>query len=98
MTPEKTRPQKSKRASAVTWKEGDTQALFRAPGHRAPEEIATAKMEATEEWISKEQAMKAKAKKTALDIQHAAQLEDALVKEREEAEDAFPCRHSGMLN
>ena len=55
-------------------------------------------MEAAEEQKSKERAMKVKAKKTALDIQHAAQLEDALVKEREEAEDAFPCCHSGMLN
>ena len=89
---------KSKRASAVAWKEGDTRALFQAPGHRAPEEIAAAKMEAAEERKSKERATKAKAKKTALDIQHAAQLEDALAKEREEAEDAFPRRCSGMLN
>ncbi len=42
--------------------------------------------------------MKVKAKKTALDIQHAAQLEDALVKEREEAEDAFPRCRSSTLN
>ena len=55
-------------------------------------------MEAAEERKSKERATKVKAKKTALDIQHAAQLEDALVKEREEAEDAFPRHRSGTLN
>lgn len=97
MTPQKTSLRKSSRASAVTWKEGDTRALFRAPGRRSPEEIAAAKKEAAERRKSKEEAAKAKAKKTALDIQYAAQLEDALAKEVEEAEHAFPRRRSGML-
>ena len=98
MTPNKTSQRKSKRSSAVTWKEGDTRALFRAPGRRAPEEILAARKKATEEKKSKEQARKAKAEKTARDIRHASQLEDALAKEGEEAENAFPRRRGGTFN
>ena len=98
MMPEKTGPRKSKRASAVTWKEGDTRALFRVPGHRAPEEIAASRKKAAEERKSKEQAMEAKAKNAARDIRHAAQVEDALAKKREEMGDAFPRRRGGMFN
>ena len=98
MTPNKTGLQKSKRTSAVTWKEGTTQALFWAPGCHTPEEIAATQKKAAEEKKSKEQAMKAKAKKTACDIRHASQLEDALAKESEEVDDAFPCRQSGMFS
>lgn len=96
MTPPQTR--KSKRTSAVTWKEGDTRALLGEPGRRAPEEIAAARKKAAKERKSKEQAGKAKAKKTARDVHDAAKLEDTLAKEREEAEHAFPRRLSGMFN
>ena len=96
MTPSKTR--KSKRTSAIAWKEGDTQALLGEPSRCAPKENATARKEATKEWKSKEQAKKAKAKKTAHDVHDAAKLEDTLAKEREEAEHAFPRRLSGMFN
>ena len=49
----------------VTWKEGDTQALLGEPSHHTPKEIATTQKEAAKEQKSKEQAGKAKAKKTA---------------------------------
>lgn len=64
--------------------------------HRAPEEIAAAKKEAAEKRKSKEQAIKAKKQKTAHDIRHAAELEDAIAKQRQEEEHAFPRRLSGM--
>ena len=98
MTPNKTGLRKSKRTSAINWEEGTTRALFRAPGRRAPEEIAATRKKAAEEKKSKEQAMKAKAKKTARDIRHASQLEDALAKESEEVDNAFPRRRSGMFS
>lgn len=62
---------------------------------RTPEEIAAAKKEAAEKLKSKEQAIKAKKRKTAHDIRHAAELEDAVAKQRQEEEDAFPRRLSG---
>ena len=96
MTPPKTR--KSKRTSAVAWKEGDTWALLGEPSCHAPKENAAAQKEAAKEWKSKEQARKAKAKKTAHDVYDAAKLKDTLAKEREEAEHAFPRRLSGMFN
>jgi hypothetical protein len=96
MTPQKTR--KSKRTNTVAWKEGDTRALLGEPGRRAPEEIAAARKKAAEERKSKEQAEKAKAKKAARDVHDAAELEDSLAKESEEAESAFPRRLSGMFD
>jgi hypothetical protein len=72
--------------------------LFRAPGRRSPEEIATAQKKAAQERRSREQTMKANAEKLSRDIQRAAQLEDALAKKRKEAEYAFPRRRSGMSN
>jgi hypothetical protein len=96
MTPEKNSQRKSKRTSAVNWKEGDTRGLLRAHGRRAPEEIAAARKKAAEEQKSKEQAMKAKAKKTARDIHRASELEDALAIEK--VKDAFPRRLCGMFN
>ena len=96
MTPPKTR--KSKRTSAVAWKEENTQALLGEPGCHAPKEIAAAWKEAAKEQKSKEQAGKAKAKKTACDVHDAAELKDTLAKEREEAEHAFPRCLSGMFN
>jgi len=98
MTPKKPSLRKSKRTSALTWKEGDTRALLRAPGHRAPKEIAAAQKKAAEEKKSKEQATKAKAKKAARDIRLASQLEDTLAKEREEVDNAFPRCRDGMFN
>ena len=98
MTPGKNSPQKSQRSTTVNWKVGDTRALLRAPGCRAPEEIAASKKKAAEERKSKEQAIKANEKKTARDVHAAAQLEDALVKESEEAEGAFPHSRGGMFN
>ena len=97
MTPEPTR-RKSQRTSATSWKEGDTRSLFRAPGRRAPEEIAAARKKAAEERESKKQTMKEKGEKTARDILQAARLEDSLAKKREEAEGAFPRRRSGMFD
>jgi len=67
MTPEPSR-RKSQRTSATSWKEGDTQSLFRAPGCHAPEEIAAAQKKAAKERESKEQTMKERAEKTARDI------------------------------
>ena len=96
MMPPKTR--KSKRTSAVAWKEGDTQALLREPGCCAPKENAATQKEAAKERKLKEQARKAKAKKTAHDIHDAAELEDTLAKEREEAKHAFSHHLSGMFN
>jgi hypothetical protein len=94
MTPQKTSLRKSKRTSATSWKAGDTRAILRAPGRRAPEEIAAAKKKAVEERKSKEQAMK----KAVRDHQNASRLEDALAKKREKAENAFPRRRTGMSN
>ena len=96
ITPPKTR--KSKRTSAVAWKEGDTWALLGEPDRHAPKEDAATWKKATKEQKSKKQAGKAKAKKTARNIRNAAELEDTLAKEREEAEHAFPHRLSGMFN
>lgn len=98
MTPQKTGLRRSKRASAVNWKPGDTRALFRAPGRHAPEEIAAAQKKAAEERKSKERVMKAKAKKTVRDLNHASELEDALAKQKEEAEDSFPSSCTGMFD
>lgn len=97
MTPEQTGQRKSKRTGAVAWKEGDTRALFQAPGRRAPKEVAAAKEKAAEERKLKDQAIKKKEKKTARDIRHAAELEDSLAKEREKLEHSFPRRLSGMF-
>ena len=94
--PPKTR--KSKRTSAVAWKEGNTRALLGEPSCCAPKENAATRKKAAKEWKLKEQARKAKAKKTDCDVRDAAKLKDTLAKEREEAEHAFPCHLNGMFN
>ena len=98
MTPQKTGQRKSKRSATAAWKEGDTRALLRASGRRTSKEIAADQKKAAEKRKSKKQAAKAKGEKITHDIDHASQLEDAQVKEGEEAEGAFPRRRSGMCN
>ena len=98
MTPKKTGLRKSKRTSALTWKEGDTRALLGASSHHTPDKIAATRKKVAEAKKAKEQVKKAKEKKAARDICRASKLEDALVKESEEVDGAFPCRLSGKFN
>ena len=98
MTPKKTGLRKSKRTSALTWKERDTWALLEAFSHRTPDEIATTRKKVAKVKKAKEQVKKAKEKKAARDIHQAFKLKDALVKKSEEVDGAFPCRLSGKFN
>ena len=98
MTPKKTDLRKSKRTSALTWKEGDTQALLGASSHRTPDKIAATRKKAMEAKKAKEQVKKAKEKKAAHNICRASKLEDALVKESKKVDGAFPHRLSGKFN
>ena len=98
MSSEETGRRKSQRKATAAWKDGDTRALFRAPGHRTPKEIAASKKVVEKVKSKKQQDAKMKSEKTARGIRWAAQVEDAIAKESEEAEDAFPRRRSGELN
>ena len=98
MTPKKTDLKKLKRTSALTWKEGDTRALLGASSHHTPNEIVAARKKAAEVKKAKEQVKKAKEKKAARNICRASKLKDALVKESEEVNGAFPRRLSSKFN
>ena len=92
MSTEQTTQRKSGRTN---WQPGHALALL---GRRTQEETAAAKQAAEDEKLNKREAAKAKAKKKARGIKRAIEIEDALEKEREEAESAFPRRRSGRLN
>ena len=98
MTPKKTGLRKSKRTSALTWKEGDTRALLGASSHHTPDKIAATRKKAVKAKKAKEQVKKAKEKKAACDIRQASKLKDALVKESKEVDGAFPRCLSGKFN
>jgi hypothetical protein len=84
-----------RRSGRTNWKPGHALALL---GRHTREEAAAAKQAAEDERSNKRKAAEAKSKQKARGIKHAIEIEDALAKEHEKAESAFPRRTSGILN
>jgi hypothetical protein len=84
-----------RRSGRTNWKPCHALALL---GRRTQEETAAAKQAAEDERLNKREAAEEKSRKKARGIKHAIEIEDALAKEHEKAESAFPRCTSGILN
>jgi hypothetical protein len=82
-----------RKSGRTNWQPGHALALL---GRRTQEQTAAAKQAAEDEKLKKREVADEKAKKKVRGIKHAIEIEDALAKEHEEAESAFPRRRSGI--